>query len=164
MRTLSFCFVAVLIGSTVVAQTPVLENPSSFRGAVDLQTSLGDVDAATEDMAALEELAQRVLILDGVASTITVFSEDPADFYIEMELVGGRWDGFEEVTMFKAYVFFDDPAFSGRLAERAPRDPDPTLIVRNDRVLIAGRLTSLAEDPEGRLVPVVHAYDVRPLR
>ena len=141
-----------------------LETPAGFRREVDLRTSLAELDAAVDDMDRLEALAGRVLIVDGIASSITVFSETEEDYYVEMEIVGGRWDGVESVMMYKAYIVLDDPAFIGRLAERAPRDPDPSLILRNDRVLIAGRLVNLVEDPEGRPVPVLHCYDIRPIR
>lgn len=170
-RTISLLVaIAVCIGS-VASQSAApsagggpFETPQAFREEVDVQISLAELDAAVDDMALLESIAGRVVIVDGIASSITVYSEDPNDFYVEVELVSGRWNGVESVEMYKAFVFLDDPAFTGRLAERIPRDPDPELIIRNDRVLVAGRLVSLAEDPEGRLVPVLQAYDIRALR
>jgi len=170
-RTISLLFVVTVIGGFLPAQDAAppedpgpLGTPEAFRREIDVRTSLYELNEAVGDMAQLEEIAGRVLILDGTAATVTVYSEDPNDFYIELELVSGRWDGVESVEMFRAYVVLDDPVFAGRIAERAPRDPDPELILRNDRVLVAGRLVSLAEDPEGRPVPVLHAYDIRSLR
>jgi len=168
-RTIFLVIVAAAIAGTAGAQsaqdTPgLLESPQAFRESVDLQTSLYELNLAVEDMALLEELAGRALVLEGTAAVVTVYSEDPADYYVELEIVSGRWEGVESVRMYRAYVFLDDPAFIGRIAEREPREPDPALILRNDRVLVAGRLVSLAEDPEGRVVPVVHGYDIRALR
>ncbi|MDA3951905.1 MAG: hypothetical protein PF508_22040 [Spirochaeta sp.] len=170
-RTILLLFVATVFGGFLAAQdAPAAEDsgpfdsPEAFRRAIDVGTSLYELNMATDDMAQLEAIAGRVLILDGTAANITVYSEEPEDFYIELELVSGRWDGVESVQMFRVYVVLDDPAFAGLLAERAPRDPDPELILRSDRVLVAGRLVSLAEDPEGRPVPVLHAYDIRALR
>lgn len=170
-RTISLLFVATVCAGFLAAQDPpategpaLLETPEAFRRTIDVGTSLFELNRAVDDMAQLEALAGRVLILDGTAANITVYSEEPEDFYIELELVSGRWDGVESVQMFRVYVVLDDPVFAGRLAERAPRDPDPELILRSDRVLVAGRLVSLAEDPEGRPVPVLHAYDIRALR
>ncbi|MFP4153583.1 MAG: hypothetical protein ACLFSV_12115 [Alkalispirochaeta sp.] len=168
-RTIFFVIVAATIVGTVGAQsgqdTPgLLESPQAFRESIDLRTSLYELNLAVEDIALLEELAGRALILEGTAAVVTVYSEDPADYYSELEIVSGRWDGVESVQIYRAYVFLDDPVFIGRIAERAPRDPDPALILRNDRVLVAGRLVSLAEDPEGHLVPVIHGYDIRALR
>ena len=73
-------------------------------------------------------------------------------------------DGLDSVEMYSAYVILDDPVFADRVAERVPRDPPPELIVRNDRILVAGRLVSVAETPEGTLVPVIQAFDIRGLR
>lgn len=135
-----------------------------FLETIALEVTLADVSMAVEDMDALEALASRVLLLDGVASSITVYSTDPTDYYVELELVGGAWDGLEAIEVYSAFVVFDHPGFEGRFAERVPRDPPPELILRNDRVLIAGRLVSIAETPAGDLVPVLQAYDIRPLR
>ncbi len=129
-----------------------------------MSTTLQDLTQALDSVSLLEELSGRILILDGMVNSIAVYSEDPNDFYVEMELVSGRWEGVESVHIYKAYVFFDDPAFTGRLSERAPREPDPSLTTRNDRVIVAGRLVTVAEDPEGRPVPVIRAFELRPLR
>lgn len=157
--------VALLISAPLVAQTDpaVIDSPEAFRSMVSIGTSLADVSRATGDMDRLQELAERVLILDGTAASITVYSTDPNDFYVEMELVGGSWDGLSEISMHTAFVILDNPEFANRVAERVPRDPPPELILRNDRVLVAGRLISIAEDPNGALVPVIQAYDLRPL-
>ncbi len=162
-RTIFFLVGTILCVSAIAAQAAI-ETPETFRSTIDLQTSLAELDAAAEDMILLETLAEKVLILDGTVNSITVYPEEPDDFYVEMEIVSGRWNGVESVRIFRSYIFFDDAAFTGRMAERSPRQPDPSLILRNDRVLVAGRLVSLAEDPEGRPVPVIHAYDIRPIR
>lgn len=167
MKTMFRAFgVLVLIAAPLVGQESPggLETPGQFRSAINLGVSLGDVSRATGDMETLQEMAERVLILDGTAASITVYSTDPADFYVELELVGGSWRGPDTVEVYSAYVVLDDPAFADRVAERVPRDPPPQLILRNDRVLIAGRLVSVAETPDGELVPVIQAFDLRPLR
>jgi hypothetical protein len=157
--------VFVTVVTSAVAQMPV-DSPDSFRASVDLGTTLIELDQATGDMARLEELSRRVLILNGTVNAVTVYSEEPDDYYVEMEIVSGRWHGVESVRIYRAYVFFDDPVFTGRMAERAPREPDPDsdLILRNDNVLIAGKLVSVAEDPEGHPVPVLQAYEIRLLQ
>lgn len=155
---------AILLGMAAIlpAQT-LLESPSAFQAEVDLQMSLRRLIDLVESGADLDAVAERVLLIDGIASSIVIFSEDPADFYIELELVGGTWQGLERVSMHRAYVVIDDPVFAGRLAERAPREPDPDLIVRSQHVLVAGQLVTLAEGPAGELVPVLRALDIRSL-
>ena len=167
MRALLFLFfAATIVSAPVVAQesASAIQDPAAFRRSVDVGITLADLAAAVDDPDRLQALAERVLILDGVAASITVYSTDPADFYVELELVGGAWDGVEEVEIFSAFVILDDPAFSDRVAERVPRDPPERLILRNDRVLVAARLVSVAEVGAGNVVPVLQAYDIRPLR
>lgn len=157
--------VALVFSAPLVAQTDpaMIDSPETFRSMVSIGTSLADVNRATGDMDRLQELAERVLILDGTAASITVYSTDPNDFYVEMELVGGSWDGLDSINMHTAFVILDNPAFSELVAERVPRNPPPGLVLRNDRILVAGRLISIAEDPTGALVPVIQAYDLRKL-
>jgi hypothetical protein len=141
-----------------------LETPGQFREAVAFRTSLADVSAAVDDMGQLQEMAQRVLILDGIAASVTVYSVAEDDFYVEVELVSGSWDGLETVRVHSAYVILNDPSFSDRVAEREPREPPDDMILRNRRVLVAGRLVNVAESPTGDLVPVIEAFEVRVIR
>jgi hypothetical protein len=158
--------VLTIVALPVLAQDggAAIGSREDFLETIALEVTLADVSMAVEDMDALEALASRVLLLDGVASSITVYSTDPADYYVELELVGGAWSGLEAIEVYSAYIVFDHSGFENRFAERVPRDPPPELILRNDRVLIAGRLVSIAETPTGDLVPVLQAYDIRPLR
>tara|TARA_B100000614_G_scaffold189349_1_gene170358 strand:- start:76 stop:579 length:504 start_codon:yes stop_codon:yes gene_type:complete len=167
MKTLfrALAVLALVAAPAMTQESAVsLDTPSAFRQAVSLEVSLADVSRAAGDMEELQALAERVLVLDGTAASITVYSTEPDDFYVEVELVGGAWNGLDSVEMYSAYVILDDPVFADRVAERVPRDPPPELIVRNDRILVAGRLVSVAETPEGTLVPVIQAFDIRGLR
>lgn len=154
----------ILVAPLIAQEAPTLDTPEQFREQVALSVSLADLSRAATDMEALQEIEQQVLVIDGTAASITVYSMDPADFYVELELVGGAWQGLEDVEVYSAFVILDDPAFSNRVAERVPRDPPPELILRNERVLVAGRLVGVAETPAGDAVPVIQAFDLRPLR
>jgi hypothetical protein len=161
--TILVLILAVCIGIGVHAQdgeSPLLD-PEQFLQAVDLESSIASINDAIADPEALEELAGRVLVLDGVVASILLYSDDPADYYAEVELVSGRWDGVREVVMNRAYVVLADGRFAGRLAERAPREPDPDLVLRNDHILIAARLIDLTEDDMGEIVPLLLAYEIR---
>ncbi|MFW5828500.1 MAG: hypothetical protein ACOCU4_10420 [Alkalispirochaeta sp.] len=146
-------------------EAPVaLETAEQFRDAVAFRTSLADVSAATNDMAQLQEMAERVLILDGVAASVTVYSVAEDDFYVEVELVSGSWNGLESMNVHSAYVVLDTPSFADQVAEREPRDPPADMILRNRRVLVAGRLVNVAESPSGELIPVIQAFEARVIR
>lgn len=158
--------VLTLAAAPITAQdaSASLDTPEEFRQAVALHTSLADVSRAVDDMARLQQIAEHVLILDAVASSVTVYSVEEDDFYVEVELVSGSWDGMETIHVHSAYVILDDPIFSSQVAEREPRDPPDTMIVRNRRLLVAGRLINVAESPTGDLVPVIQAYQIRVMR
>lgn len=161
-RSILFAVCAFVAVMAVPAQeeSPLLQ-PDRFLEAVDLQTSLASLNAAIDDPALRQDLAGRVLIIDGVVASILLYSDDPADYYAEVELVSGSWDGVRSVEMHRAYAVLADGRFSGRLAERPPRDPDPNLILRNDHVLMAARLLDLTEDDMGTMVPLVLVYELR---
>lgn len=171
MKRLLVVSVLVLVAALAVAQEgaarpgeAIVSDPVAFRDTVDLQMSLQQLTSFLDDPEQLEAIAQRVLILDGVAASVTVFSDDPVDYYVEIELVSGSWQGVEEVSMHRAFVFVDDPIFAGRIAERQGREFDPNLIVRTDRILVAGQLFTVAEAPDGQIVPVIRAFDLRRAR
>lgn len=167
MKTIFRVGLAVLwaVASVPAQETPVtLETAEQFRDAVAFRTSLADVSTATNDMAELQEMAQRVLILDGVASSVTVYSVEEDDFYVEVELVSGSWNGMESMNVHSAYVVLDDASFADQVAEREPRDPPDDMILRNRRVLVAGRLVNVAESPSGTLIPVIQAFEARVIR
>ncbi|MFO8042924.1 MAG: hypothetical protein R6U25_06970 [Alkalispirochaeta sp.] len=156
---------ACVVGYVPAQDSPVfLETAEQFRSAVAFGTSLADLSAAADDMEQLQEMAERVLILDGIAASVTVYSVEEDDFYVEVELVGGSWDGLETVNVHSSYVVLDDPIFAEQVAEREPRDPPDNMILRNRRVLVAGRLVNVAESPTGDLVPVIQAFEVRVIR
>ncbi|MEX2444950.1 MAG: hypothetical protein WD492_15220 [Alkalispirochaeta sp.] len=156
---------ALAVAHIPAQEAPVsLETAEQFRDAVAFGTSLAEVSAAADDMSLLQEMAERVLILDGIAASVTVYSVEEDDFYVEVELVSGSWDGMETVNVHSAYVVLDDPFFSEQVAEREPRDPPDDMILRNRRVLVAGRLVNVAEAPDGKLVPVIQAFQVRVIR
>lgn len=136
----------------------------TFRELVDMNSSLATLFHAASNPAALDEMWDRVFLLDGVAASLMVFVDDGEEFYAEIELVSGAWRGLQEVELHRAYVVLDDPAFSGRVLERAPRDPSPELILRNRRLLVAARLLDIHQDADGTAVPVLLAFDARPLR
>lgn len=155
-------FSLALVVSFASAQEAALDG-LDFRSRVDLQTTIGDLAAAIEDLDRLGEIANRVLVLDGVVESVVIIADDPNDYYAEVELVAGRWDGLERVEIYRAFAVLTDTALAGRVAERAPRDGEAGPIVRGDRVLLAARLVDRFQLDDGTLVPVLLALDLRPI-
>jgi hypothetical protein len=138
--------------------------PDVFRREVDMRSSLATLTAALDDPDEWDRLSRQVILLDGVASSLSVYLDEEGEYYAEINLVNGAWRGVDRVEIYKAWIVLDNPTFSGLIAERAPRDPPPGLIVRNDRVLVAGRVVDIFVEDDGSRVPVVLAYDIRAMR
>ncbi|TVR71781.1 MAG: hypothetical protein EA427_04010 [Spirochaetaceae bacterium] len=157
----------VLCSGTAWTQGSALQglfDPEVFRNNVDVGSSLASLTRAIENPEEWERLSNRILLLDGVAASLAVYVDEADEYYAEIELITGAWHGVERVEVYRAWVVVDDPIFSGRLAERAPRDPDPDLILRNDRILVAVRILDLFTEPDGAVVPVLGAFDIRKMR
>lgn len=140
-------------------------NPVDFRAVYEFETSLSEIIDRIDDPTFTDRLFNEVVVVfDAVVSDVIVFSPDPADYYAEVEVVTGQWIGLEDVRLDRAIVFIADPALAGRVAERAPRDPDPDLILRNSKILVAGRLYQVFEDTDGNAIPAFEAYQLLRIR
>ena len=163
-RVLSFAVVLMLVsgmGWTQGAALQGLFDPELFRNSVDVRSSLTTLTRAMDDPEEWARLSDRILLLDGVAASLSVYIDQEDEFYAEIELVTGAWHGVERVDIYRAWVIMDDPIFSGRVAERAPRERDPELILRSDRILVAARILDIFVEPDGTAVPVLGAYEIR---
>jgi hypothetical protein len=107
---------------------------------------------------------ERLLIIDGVVSTIDVRDPEESTFRARIELVSGEWRGLEEVVMYNAYVDVAGPEFFRRIPTRRSRADTPDAIVSNEPLLVVGRFTGVDLDEEGSPVPVIEAYYARPLQ
>ncbi|MFP4484741.1 MAG: hypothetical protein ACLFO1_07780 [Spirochaetaceae bacterium] len=154
-------FCAILALSVAVAAFGV--DKESFDQVVDFETSLQAL--AEEAQRAPEALMQNesVLVLDGVVSGVNVIDEDPETFRAEINLVSGRWRGLDQIVMYKVVVIVQGPEFAARIPMRPTREEPPGgTIERNKRVIVAGTIAGVADDPETeRTVPVLNGYYVR---
>ncbi|WP_181015590.1 hypothetical protein [Alkalispirochaeta sphaeroplastigenens] len=130
---------------------------------LDMSVSLEDLARAAADPGRWQELQGKILLLEGVAATVMVYADEPHQFYAEIELVGGAWQGVQEVSLFRAWLVLDDLAFSGRIAQRPPRTPSPGLIQRNTRLVAAVEPLEVHTQQDGTPVAVVRVLDLRGL-
>lgn len=128
-----------------------------------MTVSLEDLARAATNPRQWQELQGKTLLLEGVAATVMVYTDETDQFYAEIELVGGAWQGVQEVSLFRAWLVLDSPAFSGRVAQRPPRSPSPGLIQRSSRVLAAVEPLEVYTQQDGTPVPVVRVLDLRGL-
>lgn len=133
----------------------------AFIDLVRFDTSLSELEAAVDDPDLTESLIDRILVFDGVVSSVAVWQADtPQDFYSEIEIVSGTWTSVATIETHRALIVAAGPSFAPRVFARQPREPEPGQVYRTQRVLIAGTLQGFAE-LGGQELPVVQAYEIR---
>ena len=159
MKKLTFPVVMLIIVAAIV---PAVE-PEEFYNVVAYDATLKSltVTIAEEGLGALD--TDRIHLLDGLVSEVTVIDPNPESFLAELILVNGEWQGFEEVEMYQAYVYLEGPEFAERVPERAPREPTEDMILPNQRLLVAARIVDVYYDEQNRGFPVAMGFQVRKL-
>lgn len=155
------CAILLLVASVALFGA----DKDDFDGVVDFQATLESLarQAARQPEALVQNEA--VLILDGVVSAVSVLNSEPESFRAEIDLVTGEWVGLERIVMYKAVVQVAGPDFAPRIPTRRSRGRAPGgVIERNQRVVVVGTITGVADDPQtGRTIPVLEAFYVRNL-
>lgn len=160
MKKLTFPLVMVLLLVSVVL--PAVE-PEEFYNVVAYDETLKSLTLtiAEEGPEALD--TERIHLLDGLVSEVTIIDPNPESFLAELILVNGEWQGMEEVEMYQAYVYLEGPAFAERVPERTPREPSEDMILPNQRLLVAARIVDVYYDEQERGFPVAMGIQVRKL-
>ncbi len=160
-KVLSLVFMLFIGGAGFVSsQEPPdlkdLENEFSF----DLE--LRDfVQANPKERSEMIQQKQFV-VLEGSLASISVLDPDPDNLYVQTELINGKWEGLDEVEMFKGFVIFMDKAFADRFPRRVPRNPGPEVVTANSHVLVLGYLYGYTEEDEkGLAYPIFIGRKIR---
>lgn len=159
MKNLAFPVVMLIVVGAIV---PAVE-PEEFYNVVAYDATLKSltVTIAEEGPEALD--TERIHLLDGLVSEVTVIDPNPESFLAELILVNGEWQGLDEVEMYQAYVYLEGPEFAERVPERAPREPTEDMILPNQRLLVAARIVDVYYDEQNRGFPVAMGFQVRKL-
>jgi len=110
-----------------------------FDAVVDFSVTLKALAGTDEAAARAYGLQDRYLLLDGTVTAIQFLEPDEERFRAQVELVAGEWIGLEEVRSYRCYLLFQGRRFFRLLPRRAPRSPDASLILPNDRILVVAR-------------------------
>ena len=126
-----------------------------------------DFSVTIKTLAGLSEpggLSGRLLLLDGTVASMQFLDPEEASFAVELELAGGEWIGTEDVKIYLCRVRFHGPQYFRLFPRRAARNPGPSQIVPNDRILVLARLAGRAAAEDGTPLWVLEGLHVRPLR
>ena len=142
------------------AQDRALERQTFFE-IVRFETSLRELEAAVDDPDLTASLIDRILVFDGVVSSVSVWEADmPRDFYSEIEIVSGIWTDIATLESHRALIIATGSSFAPRVFALKPRETEHGQVYRMQRVLIAGTLQGFAK-LGGSEIPVVEAYEIR---
>lgn len=101
-----------------------------------------------------------LVILTGSVASREVLQPGPEDYLGEIELLGGRWQGVEEVTTFRCIVQFRGAEYATFIPARRSRQTPPEEIPLNASLLVVGKLSGVRADDRGNVV-IVQGYFVR---
>jgi hypothetical protein len=133
----SFAIVFLLFGTTALFAVP----HSDFDRIVDFSVTLKSLAAAATG--AVPVPTDRMVILSGTVSDVTILDSKEATFKVRVELITGEWIGTDEVKSYTCSVDFAGPEFFKVFPARPPRTATPGVIGSNSRVLIVGRPTGI---------------------
>ena len=128
---------------------------------------IADFSVTIKTLAGLSEpgrLSGRLLLLDGTVASMQFLDPEQATFAVELELAGGEWLGTEDVKIYLCRVRFRGAEYFRLFPRRAPRNPDPSQVVPNDRILVLARLAGRTPGEDGAPLWVLEGLAVRPLR
>ena len=156
---------AVLFPILLVAFTFQLAaaEPEEFFEIVAYEHSLESLVRTIEEEGPQGLDTERIHILDGLVSEVTVLDPNPETFLAELILVNGEWLGLEEVEMYQAFVYLEGPEFAERIPERMPRNPGEEIIQPNQKLLVAAKIVDVYYDEQDRGFPVVRGISIRRL-
>ncbi|MFW6215775.1 MAG: hypothetical protein ACOC45_07495, partial [Alkalispirochaetaceae bacterium] len=154
MKTRTSFFAVLVLLATAVSSQSIEE----FYDVVAYDATLKGLVEAIEEQGLEGVDTERVHLLDGLVSEVTVLDPNPETFLAEVVLVTGEWQGLEEIEMYQAFVYLEGPEFAERVPERAPRDPAPGIILPNQRLLVAAQVVDIYYDEQDRGFPIVSGF------
>jgi hypothetical protein len=135
-----------------------------FDRVLDFAATVKTLDALSAAQARERGLATRLLLLDGTVTSLQFLDAEQASFALEMELVSGEWIGLEDVKIYRCRVRLKGPAFFRQFPRRAPKNPEPSQVVLNDRVLVVAKAVERVTNEAGQSLWLLDGLYVRPIR
>jgi hypothetical protein len=145
----------VLLLSGIALALPSLEK-KDFDEIVDFSLDIKEISKIVQDPGFNPAAHTRTLVFDGSIAGILVLEEDPGEFMAEIEVAGGEWEGMNEVSLFRVFVYALGPQFAPRITGEAAD------ITRNSRVLVAGVIDGVyTDEADGQNYAVILAHHIR---
>ncbi len=138
--------ILVLVLSICLSVSPVFSiSKEDFDRVVDFNATIYGLGRALEKNLKVDK--EKVYILNGTVSSVTVVNRKRDSYEAILEIVSGRWVGLEKIEVYRVMVRFKGPQYYGVILTRKPRRASHPVIVPNSRVLFVGKIV-------GKMKPV----------
>lgn len=154
--------VAGVVALFFVAVTVSAQSVGDFTKVVDFNATLESLSKAAQANQPIST-GGRLVVLNGIASSIQSLSNNPKQFFAMIELVDGSWNGLQSVSLYRCYVLAQGPQFSSQVLLRPSSNSPANAISTNSHLLVVGEVKGIVAAPDGGNVPVVQAYFLRPI-
>lgn len=151
-----------LVALLLVAASLGAQTLQDFNKVVDFGATL---ETLSKEAAAKKPVSTngRLVVLNGVASSIESLSNDPKQFYVMIELVDGKWHGLQSISLYRCYVLLRGQRFASQVLLHPSNNPPANAVQTNSQLLVVGDVKGVVAAPDGEDVPVVEAYFIRPV-
>ena len=137
---------------------------ADFDRVADFSVTVKTLSGLSEAEARASGLMQKLLLLDATVTSMQFIDANEESFTVELELVSGEWVGLEEVKMYSCLVRFQGRPFFRIFPRRPPRNPGPSVILPNDRILVLAKAVSQTRTENGEPLWLLAGLHARPLR
>ncbi len=130
---------AVLILFVVIPLSPAFSiSKKDFDRVVDFNATIDTLGMALKKNLNVDK--DKVYILNGTVSNVTVINRKRDNYEVILEIVSGKWVGLEKIEVYKVMVRFKGPRYYGIILTRKPHRARHPVIVPNTRVLFVGKI------------------------
>ncbi len=145
MRMLRGLFLA-LLALAFVPRAMALSQ-ADFERLVDFSTTVKSL--AADAAAGVVPARDRLVVLDATVAEIAVLDGAEASYTVRLDLMSGEWIGAEQVLGYHCYVDFAGSRYLPVIPAKAPRNPEPGVVVPRARLLVVALPRGVVTAPLG---------------
>jgi hypothetical protein len=129
------------------------DRPRGLDAVVDFSVTLKTIAAAAEGNARLP--ANKLFLLDGTVSEITVLDKEPGSFKVRIRVLSGEWIGLEDVRGYSCFVTFSGAEYAGMFPSKVPA---------NSRIVVLARVVGVTTTALGEKLMSLDGLALRVLQ
>jgi hypothetical protein len=144
---------AVLLLLLILAPSASAIGRADFDAVVDFSVTLKTIAAAAEGNARLP--ANKLFLLDGTVSDITVLDKEPGSYKVRIRLLSGEWIGLEDVKGYSCFVTVSGAEYAGMFTSK---------VQTNSRIIVLARAVGVTTTALGEKLMSLDGLALRVLQ